>query len=237
MREDTEDNTVARHLEAYLLWLFGWTLFYTSQGNSVPKHLLRYARPIAEAPLDEVPQFSWGSAVLAAMYRGLCTGCVKVTSTEPIFLGCLLLLQLWAYERFLIGQPRVDMSPYPGGFDEDDVDRPTMGSLWCLRRTKKSYPDFVGMFDTLVNTDVRWRPYRFEEVEARAPHALSSLCHRDIAYWMTRRPVVFDIHIEDYAVHRVMRQFDLYQDSPLSAMSAVPASVHRYSPAFSFSLH
>ncbi|XP_022680961.1 serine/threonine-protein phosphatase 7 long form homolog [Setaria italica] len=234
MREDADNTTVARHLEAYLLWLFGCTLFCTSQGNSVLKHLLPYVRAIAEAPLDEVPQYSWGSAVLVTTYRGLCMGCVKVTSTEPIFLGYSLLLQLWAYERFPIGQPRVDMSPYPGGFDEDDVDRPTMGSLWCLRRavwmglqTKKSYPDFVGMFDALVDTDMRWRPYSFEEVEARAPHGLSSLCHRNMAYWMTKRPLVFDIHVEDYAVHHVMRQFGLYQDSSLPATSAVPASVHR----------
>nr|XP_034580881.1 protein MAIN-LIKE 2-like [Setaria viridis] len=223
MREDADEATVARHLEAYLLWLFGWTLFCTSQGNSVPKHLVPYARAIAEAPLAEVPQYSWGSAVLATTYGGLCTSCVKVSSAEPIFLGCPLLLQLWAYERFPIGRPRVDMSPYPGGFDEDDDDKHTMGSFWCLRRavwtgvqTKKSYPNFIGMFDALVDTDVRWRPYSFEEVEARAPHGLSSLYYRDMAYWRTRRLVIYDIHVEDYVVHRVMRQFRLYQYSPLS---------------------
>ena len=98
MRNDADDATIARHLEAYLLWLFGWIMLCTSRGNSVPKHLLPYARAIAEAPLDDVPQYSWGSAVLAATYRGLC----KVASAEPIFLGCLLLLQLWSYERFPI---------------------------------------------------------------------------------------------------------------------------------------
>ncbi|XP_072147480.1 serine/threonine-protein phosphatase 7 long form homolog [Setaria viridis] len=238
MREDANETTVARHLEAYLLWLFGWTLFCTSQGNSVPKHLLPYARAIAEAPLAEVPQYSWDLAMLAATYRGLCTGCVKVSSAEPIFLGCPLLLQLWAYERFPIGRPRMDMSPYLGGLDEDDVNKPTMGSLWCLRRavwtgvqTKKSYPDFVSMFDALVDTDVRWRPYNFEEVDARALHGLSSLCYRDMAYWRMRRLVVYDIHVEDYTVDRVMRQFGLYQHSPL------PATCNPYGPLVHLHLH
>ncbi|XP_022680949.1 uncharacterized protein LOC111256730 [Setaria italica] len=123
------------------------------------------------------------------------------------------------------------MSPYPEGFNDDDVDRPTMGSLWCLRKgiwvgvqTKKSYPDFVGLFDALVDTNLRWRPYNFKEVQARAPHGLSSLCHRDMEYWRTMRPLVYDIHIEDYAVHRVMRQFALYQYSPLPVTSVVPTA-------------
>jgi hypothetical protein len=48
-------------------------------------------------------------------------------------------------------------------------------------------------------------------VVARAPHGLSSLCSRDQAYWKTRRRLVFSIYVEEYAVHRVMRQFDLFQ--------------------------
>jgi len=60
-------------------------------------------RAIADAPLDEVLQFSWASVVLAATYRGLCTGVTKVSVEEPIFVGCPLLIQLWSYERFAVG--------------------------------------------------------------------------------------------------------------------------------------
>lgn len=135
MREDADEDTVSLHLEAYVLWLLGWVLFCNSQGSSCPKHLIPYARAVATAPLEEMPQFSWGSAVLAATYRGLCTGCLKVSSAEPIFVGCPLLLQLWSYERFPVGRPIVDTSPY--GLlppDHDDRDLPTMGSMWCLRK-------------------------------------------------------------------------------------------------------
>ena len=37
MRVDADDFTVARHFEAYLLWLFGWVMFYSSQGDSCPQ--------------------------------------------------------------------------------------------------------------------------------------------------------------------------------------------------------
>ena len=100
-----------------------------------PKQLIPLARSIADAPLHEVPQFSWASVVLAATYRGLCTGVTKVSAEEPIFVGCPLLLQLWSYERFPVGRPEMDFEPYVQlSHDHDDVDRPTMGSLWCLRR-------------------------------------------------------------------------------------------------------
>lgn len=95
-------------------------------------------------------------------------------------------------------------------------------------QTKKSYPDFVGQFDALVDTDVRWTPYSPADVAARAPNGLSSLCLRDQQYWMTRKPIIYDIHIEEYHVHRVMRQFGLHQDFPVPVTHSVQAHVHRY---------
>ena len=77
---EADEATVSRHLEAYLLWLFGWIMFTSSHGNSVGKQLIPFARAIADAPLDAVPQFSWASAILAVTYRGLCDACTK---TDP----------------------------------------------------------------------------------------------------------------------------------------------------------
>ena len=83
-----------------------------------------------DAPLNDIPQFSWGLAMLAAMYRGLCTGVMKVSSEEPIFVGCPLLLQLWSYKRFPMDRPEMNFKPYAElSLDHNDVDRPTMGSL------------------------------------------------------------------------------------------------------------
>ena len=49
---------------------------------------------------------------------------------------CPLLLQLWSYERFQIGRPQLDLGVYTVSLytEDDDVDRPTMGTVWCRRR-------------------------------------------------------------------------------------------------------
>jgi hypothetical protein len=39
----------------------------------------------------------------------------------------------------------------------------------------------------------------------RAPQGLSSLCFRDQHYWMTRMSLLFDMYMEEYAVHMVLR--------------------------------
>ena len=82
MAEDPTEHQVARHLEAYLLWLFGWVMFTTSHGNTVDARWIAYARAIADAPVDAVPQMSWGSAVLCATYRGMCDACVRTSNAS-----------------------------------------------------------------------------------------------------------------------------------------------------------
>jgi len=136
LHEDADDYSVSRSLEAYLLWLFGAMMFSNTHGDSVDKVLMVYAREIADAPEDEVPTWSWGSAVLAATYRGLCDACSK-NKADAILTGCPLLLQLWAYERFAVGRPVVDHTPYgPDLYGDFDDDRPTMGTIWSGRQVR-----------------------------------------------------------------------------------------------------
>ena len=132
MAADADEYSVTRSLESYLLWLFGYIMFNNTHGNSVDKILLSYAREIEDVDKN-VPPYSWGSAVLAATYRGLCDGCRK-THRGAILLRCPLLLQLWSYERLAVGRPMVIHEPYHGAMygDEED-DRPTMGTIWLWR--------------------------------------------------------------------------------------------------------
>jgi hypothetical protein len=130
LADDAEQEIVDRFFEAYMLWLFGLVLFCSSQGDAVLRYLIPHPRRIADAPLDVVPQISWGNSVLASAYRGLCSVVLKGRSAEPILLGCPLLLQLWCHERFAIGRPVVPLyayEPLPEGHDPRD--RFTMGSL------------------------------------------------------------------------------------------------------------
>lgn len=77
LADDAEDWRVRRHLEAYLLWLFGCAMFTSSHHDSVNKQLIWYAQQIADALEDGVPQCSWGSALLGAMQRTLCDACTR----------------------------------------------------------------------------------------------------------------------------------------------------------------
>lgn len=58
MANDATRYQVARHLEAYLLWLFGWVMFTTPHGNTVDARLIEYARQIADSDPQDIPQYS-----------------------------------------------------------------------------------------------------------------------------------------------------------------------------------
>jgi hypothetical protein len=108
MADNADDQTSDRFLEVYLLWLFGWVLFCESAGDSVSRCMIPWAQRIANAPIEQMPQISWGGAVLAATYRGLCSVVTRPTSRDAILLGCPRLLQMWIHKRFDIGRPRTD---------------------------------------------------------------------------------------------------------------------------------
>ncbi|XP_066159633.1 uncharacterized protein [Oryza sativa Japonica Group] len=233
LHPDADNNSVRRSLEAYLLWLFGWVMFTSTHGHAVDFRLVHYARSIVDAQPQDVPQWSWGSAVLAATYRALCEACTK-TDAGAIIAGCPMLLQLWAAERFAIGRPVVDSAPYGVGRSAQwPEDGPTMGTYWCRRgrryahvQVRRGYPDFVFEFDRLQPSDVIWEPYTEEAVAARAPLGLSSLCTRDQAYWLTILPMVFDIFVEPHCPQRVMRQFGLRQVFPGNVQPTVLPADH-----------
>jgi hypothetical protein len=79
----------------------------------------------------------------------------------------------------------------------------------------------------MVDAQIRWTPYAPAMVAARAPQGLSSLCSQDQAYWMTWRRLAFDVYVEEYAVHRVMRQFGIFQVAPVPAAPRLPPTAHR----------
>jgi len=44
---------------------------------------------------------------------------------------------------------------------------------------------------------------------------------------MMRKPILYDIHVEKYHVNRVMRQFGVYQQTPVPIVHSVEAHVPR----------
>ncbi|WVZ72227.1 LOW QUALITY PROTEIN: hypothetical protein U9M48_020723 [Paspalum notatum var. saurae] len=197
LHPDADDESVSRSFEAYLLWLFGFIMFKNGHGNTVNKILMPYAREIADADEDQVPTWSWGSAVLAATYRGLCDACIKDDDRAR------------PYEL-----------QYYGDLEDD---RPTMGTLWVCPRertwaneqARRTYPNFVAELDRLKADDVVWKPYSPQAVATRAPYGLSSWCTSNFGLWLTKSCLVYDIYVEAHCPDRVMRQFGYQQPFPV----------------------
>lgn len=129
------DTQITRSLEAYLMWLFGKVMFTETHVDTISARFINMAREIAEAQQpDEIVPRSFGSAVLAATYRAMCTACRKNKGSSSI-LGCPMLLHLWSWERFPIGRPDVDaLSPWEYRLIETNlVALPTIGSMWARR--------------------------------------------------------------------------------------------------------
>ncbi|XP_071679930.1 serine/threonine-protein phosphatase 7 long form homolog [Lolium perenne] len=229
---------ITRSLEAYILWLLGKVMFTENHQTTISRRFIPIALEIAEAQTaDDIIQRSWGSAVLAATYRGLCNACTLVSPKSGI-LGCPLFLQLWSWERFPIGRPDID-AERPFGANEladpDHIDMPTFGILWTRRerrfardQVRNCYPSFTEQFDVLDDRAVIWQPYMAAAVHERYPGGISNLCYRDCAYWMTQSKIIFDVSVEIMAQQRIMRQFGSRQlVDPPPPIAPLPAYVHK----------
>uniref|UniRef100_A0A0E0LCU3 Aminotransferase-like plant mobile domain-containing protein n=1 Tax=Oryza punctata TaxID=4537 RepID=A0A0E0LCU3_ORYPU len=219
MLDDVQEYQLTLYLEAYLLWLFGWVMFTGSHGNSVDARLIPLARQIAEGNVGPSAQFSWGSAVLVATYRGLCDACLKTAQKEATFSGCPLLVKLGSYENFSFGRPYMSV---PIAQQDNYTDAPQWGRI----QVHNVYEYFTESFESLRENEVRWTPYTNEEANLRAPNGVSILCYRDEAFWMTRKMLVYDIFVEGYNVQRVMRQMGLYQQVPVPTGLHLPPDMH-----------
>ena len=123
------------------------------------------ARELAQRPGD-VFAYSWGSAVLAATYRGLCDASQRSGTTSNLT-RCLHLLQMWSWEYFPVCQPRIAIAYYPVDELEDmpaDA-RSTMGYRWTHARLRWAqeqdhsiYIRAVADLDVLTTDGVSWDP-------------------------------------------------------------------------------
>ncbi|KAM0915146.1 hypothetical protein ACQ4PT_011046 [Festuca glaucescens] len=211
---------ITRSLEAYLMWLLGKTMFTDNHGNTISARYIAIAQEIAEATeAEDITHRSWGSAVLATTYRGMCKGC-QLTASGSGIVGCPLLLQLWSWARFPIGRPEIAGGSWPANelYDAEHIDMPTFGSLWTSRKRRfghnqlrNCYPAFTEQFDLLLESDVSWEPYSEDNRDAAYPGGISNMCTGDWPYWMTKAKIIFNIFVEEMSQQRVMRQFGLRQ--------------------------
>ncbi|XP_071914109.1 serine/threonine-protein phosphatase 7 long form homolog [Coffea arabica] len=110
LASDASDVQCRQQACIYLLLILGGHLLSDKSGNKV---LLLYILLLRD--LKTVGQYSWGSAILATLYRSLCSATSPSRSTIA---GPLVLLQLWAWERIPTMCPdRVKpLEHYPGPY-------------------------------------------------------------------------------------------------------------------------
>ncbi|CAO2037609.1 unnamed protein product [Urochloa humidicola] len=203
------EGVVARYARAWLWQLIGGFLFPDSQGNTLSWMWL----PIIGQDWDNIGTYSWGSAVLAWLYRQLCDAC-KRSGDNANLGGCAYLLQLWMWERLPIGRPeRHEHGDIPE-FGEKSLG--TVGFLSNNVSTvhgnpKRRYIDYTNAMDCLSSSHVNWEPYSRTEVEEME---LSPQCKMDADYWRNVCPLICFFVVEYHLPNRVMRQFGHLQACP-----------------------
>ncbi|XP_075095036.1 serine/threonine-protein phosphatase 7 long form homolog [Nicotiana tabacum] len=95
--DDSLPEVIDRHTRLVLLLMFGGVFFPNTSGNLVSLRFLYHLER-----LDDLPGYCWGAAVLGYLYRQMCRASMGTQRDVAEF---LLLLQVWAWERFLQFQP------------------------------------------------------------------------------------------------------------------------------------
>ncbi|VFQ71478.1 unnamed protein product [Cuscuta campestris] len=99
LSDQSLDVDYLQHARAIMFKLLGGSLFPNTTGNRVSLYLLE----IIMGDANIVRGRAIGSAVLSYLYRSMCRA--SPTSAAQIG-GCLVLLQLWAWERLPMTRPR-----------------------------------------------------------------------------------------------------------------------------------
>jgi hypothetical protein len=94
------EAVVERHTRVWLWHFVATFLLLDATGNTVSWMVL----PLLGQDWDNIRGYSWGSAVLAWLYRQLCDACRR-SGRDANLGGCAYLLQIWIWEHLPVGQP------------------------------------------------------------------------------------------------------------------------------------
>lgn len=218
-----------RYVRAYLLYLIGAVLFPDKSGNKV--QMLYFPLLIDLTRLHEI---SWGSGVLAYLYRNLCTASKKGVTQIA---GPLLLLQFWSWERISIGRPKIvraiDIAPleegieYPMGMSSQmRYGSDPLGCKWL--RIDRSYHDhrlglvvYRDAFDRMKESQFVWMPYTPNVLQQLGP-----ICSEDEEEWIVMAPLICFEAVEWHLPNRCVRQFGWHQEVPPLCNTSV--ALHRF---------
>lgn len=208
LADDASDMELRQYTQSYLLQLIGGILFTDHSGGQV--HCMYI--PLIQN-LDHCGTLSWGSAVLAYLYRELCKSCKKDREETA---GCILLLQLWAWSRLhtLAPVPRGPSLNNPQIWDNHPGPH---GLRWCAHLSfsdsgSHSVATYRLHLDLLTDSHFTWQPYTAEILASLPEH-----CREGSGIWCYKGPVICFCFVEPHHPDRCLRQFGMIQDIPSPA--------------------
>ncbi|KAL4354243.1 hypothetical protein GQ457_06G012080 [Hibiscus cannabinus] len=191
---------------AHILRVIGGILMPDKSRNKFHLMWLRHLWVLSDAG-----KFSWGSAVLAFLFRELC----KATDpSKHVIGGCLLLLQSWAWFRMPFIRPTLHQ---PTSYIFPLILR------WTGPLSSVGLPDCQRDFQLLIdkNDEFVWTPYAVPKILNCVPPQI----FQGAQVWMSKVPLINYAVIEWHPVDRVLRQFNCVQ--PIPPQSQNLDSLHR----------
>uniref|UniRef100_A0A2N9H4W6 Aminotransferase-like plant mobile domain-containing protein n=1 Tax=Fagus sylvatica TaxID=28930 RepID=A0A2N9H4W6_FAGSY len=206
---DADDVTVERYARMYILQLMGGSIFADKSQDKVHLMFLTLLEDF-----DVAGKYSWGGATLAWLYREMCRA-TKLDASE--IGGALILLQLWARDRFPHIAPqrllREHIEPFVD-IEGQPLPRGPLGIRWCDDLNAQgvathAVTSYRYMLDRQQPSQVVWQPYS-DEVIADLPE----YCTVGKEIWRTVAPLICFHIVEKHYPDRVMRQFGMQQHIP-----------------------
>ncbi|XP_020272096.1 serine/threonine-protein phosphatase 7 long form homolog [Asparagus officinalis] len=195
--QDAPEVMIQQHARAYIMHMIGTLLFPDSSKHKVHLRWL----PLIE-DFDMCGTLSWGSAVLAYLYREMSK--VALMQNKELK-GCLTLLQVWAWERLVLKPRLCEIRELDGHIP--------LGCRWNVTKAYDETParqlDFYrGELDRMKIFQFEWQPY--------TPHLprLPLICMEGHGIWRARVPLICFEIVEIHVPDRVFRQFGLAQHAP-----------------------
>lgn len=197
---EADEVMIKRHTRAYIMQLIGGFLFADKSSTFV--HLMFL--PLLN-DFEEAGQYSWGSACLAWLYRELCRAS-QIDTLE--IAGPLILLQVWAWDRFPTIAPQ-RKSTTPNEHVGCPLSARWSGSLTVTKVSTHVLSQYRYTFDRLTLNEMVWIPYTPEIMSTLPTYCLNG---QDI--WLTISPLICFHIIEWHRPDRVLRQFKFRQCVP-----------------------
>ncbi|KAF3658830.1 putative nudix hydrolase 18, mitochondrial-like [Capsicum annuum] len=196
--DDTPISRVEKIARLYMMVILRGILFPNASGIFIRLHFVAFLDPICD-----VGSYSWGSAVLACLYRSLCCSSYK---DADVLYAYLPLIQVWCWERMF--------SLQPGLYDSEDDDVALLyATIWTrgIERNTELHHTLIAIrdqIDHMMEAQFVCRSYD------AILHILPLYSKIDRRVW-TARVSLFFLEVGEYHVpDRVMRQFGLPQHIP-----------------------